>query len=446
MTQEKPGSGDKNAIYLKAVIIFILALVLLIPATLIQGLISEREQRQREAVFEVSSKWGNSQTLTGPILSVPYYEYYKDNNNNFVKEIRYAHFLPEVLEIEGGVVPEKRYRGIYEVVVYNSTIKISGNYNSNEIVIPDVIPDNIMYEKAFLSFGLSDLRGLEKQITLNWNGKSQLFNPGVETGDVIQSGINTRVDIGLERKDNPDTTAGDILYFDFELSFKGSQQLFFVPVGKETNVDISSTWANPSFDGAFLPDDRVVDNNGFKAHWNILNLNRNFPQSWTGSKYPVYNSSFGVNLIVPADNYQKSTRTVKYAILIIVLTFVVFFFVELINKKSVHPLAYGLVGTALCIFYVLLISISEYLDFAYAYLAGSIMTIGLITIYIHSFLKNLRLSTMVCFIMLLLYGFIFTIIQIQDYSLLMGSLGLFAVTAILMYFSRKINWNGSRIE
>ncbi len=443
MEKENQPFIDKNSVFIKALVIFILVFVLLIPTTLIQGLISEREQRQREAVYEVSSKWGSAQTIAGPVLTIPYTDYYKDQYNNLVKETKYAHFLPDDLTINGTVSPEKRYRGIYEIVVYNSILSLKGSFNPKDFIIPGISLENISYDKAFLSVGISDLRGLEKQINLSWNGTDKLFNPGVETADVITSGIHAPIEIQIPVLQSIDTVIKtDPIPFSFEVALKGSERLSFVPVGKETNVDISSPWTDPSFDGSFLPDERNIDAKGFNAHWNVLNLNRNFPQNWTGNKFQIESFSFGVNLIVPADNYQKSTRSVKYAILVILLTFIVFFFVEFLNHKQVHPIAYGLVGAALCIFYILLISLSEYMSFTYAYLTGAIMTTGLITIYIHSILKTLRLSMLISFVLILLYGFIFTIIQIQDYSLLMGSIGLFIVLAILMYYSRKIDWNG----
>ena len=442
MEKEKQSGFDKNGVFFKALIIFILVVVLMIPTLLIQGLISEREQRQREAVIEVSSKWGNNQTIAGPVLSIPYTEYYKDQYNNLVKETKYAHFLPEDLTINGKVFPEIRKRSIYEIVVYNSNMSINGSFNPKDFIIQGISPENIHYNKAFLSFGISDLRGLEKQINLTWNGKESFFNPGVETSDVISSGINSPVEIPtIPLLPSDSLFQLKPIRFNFEIALKGSEKLYFVPVGKETNVNISSPWTDPSFDGSFLPDEREIDNKGFNAHWNVLNLNRNFPQSWSGNKFYIENFAFGVTLIVPADNYQKSTRSVKYAILVILLTFIVFFFVEFLNNKQVNPIAYGLVGAALCIFYILLISISEYTDFIYAYLISAFMTTALITIYIHSILKTYRLSLLISFVLVLLYSFIFTIIQIQDYSLLMGSIGLFIVLAILMYYSRKIEWN-----
>src|SRR5690606_38349357 len=183
--------------------------------------------------------------------------------------------------------------------------------------------------------------------------------------------------------------------FSLSLDLKGSEFLYFVPVGKETNINVTSAWQNPSFDGAFLPDQREIGDNGFTANWKVLHLNRNFPQQWTGSGYQISSAAFGVNLLLPIDSYQKSMRSVKYAILFIGLTFLIFFFIEMLHKKSVHPFQYVLIGLALCIFYTLLVSISEYSNFNIAYLVASIMTIGLVTAYTYSVFDSKKLAALV---------------------------------------------------
>ncbi|PKP21571.1 MAG: cell envelope integrity protein CreD [Bacteroidetes bacterium HGW-Bacteroidetes-21] len=425
-------------LFIKAAIIFGLIVILMIPTLLIMGLISEREQRQQEAVYEVSSKWAGQQTLTGPILSVPYYTYYTDENQIVRKRLDYATFLPEDLNADCKVFPEKRHRGIYEVVVYNSDISVSGKFSLKEIVVPDVPVEQVMYDKAFVSLGINDLRGLQKQVTLNWDSLQYQFQPGAGGNPVIYSGISTPVKMNPEELN--DTTTATI-EFTANMQLKGSEKLYFVPVGKQTLIKMNSDWKDPSFDGAFLPDTSNIAESGFVAEWSVLNLNRNFPQSWTGNNYNLEESAFGVYLIVPADNYLKSSRSIKYAILVILLTFIVFFFIEMLNNKPMHVLSYALVGAALCVFYTLLISISEYLNFGYAYLIASVMTVGMITTYVHSFIKTFKLTMLVFTLLSLLYLFIFTIIQLQDYALLMGSLGIFIILAILMYFSRKISFD-----
>jgi len=433
----------KYNLFFKTSVIFVMALLLLIPAAMIEGLISERENRQQDAVLEVSSKWGLEQTLSGPILSIPYNRYIKqvskkDSTEMIVQIKDYMHFLPDILKVEGSLQPEKRYRGIYEIVVYNSNVLFVGSFNSINFKKFDIPINDILFDKAFVSVGISDLKGIEKQIELNWNNESLSFNPGIPTYDIVNSGINADVMIEMN-----DKTAYN---FEFNLDLKGSQLLHFIPVGKITDINLQSEWMNPSFNGAFLPDSRTIDKDGFKAHWNILHLNRNYPQSWIGSSQSVNGSDFGVDLLLPVDNYQKATRTIKYAILFVALTFMVFFFVEILNKKFIHPIQYILVGFALIIFFSLLLAISEHLKFNYAFILSAIATLLLIGAYVKAILKTNMLTFLLTGILTILYTFIFVIIQLQDYALLIGSIGLFIILGLVMYFSRKIDWYAINLE
>ncbi|HMH24929.1 MAG TPA: cell envelope integrity protein CreD, partial [Puia sp.] len=229
--------------------------------------------------------------------------------------------------------------------------------------------------------------------------------------------------------------------FSTTIRLKGSQDLLFVPLGKSTSVQVSSSWANPSFTGTYLPDVRTVKDSGFEADWKVLYLNRSYPQQWKDATYDIGASAFGVNLIMPVDSYQQTTRSVKYAVLCILLTFTAFFLIEWIYLKAIHSMQYLLVGVALCIFYTLLLSFSEYIHFNGAYLVASIATIGLISWYVKSILQSGKMSLFIACLLTVLYGFIFTLIQLQDFALLIGSIGLFIALAMVMYFSRKIKWN-----
>ena len=424
-------------IYFKIAVIVFIAILLLLPSAMIMKLIREREGVQQEAIWEVSSKWGNSQTITGPVLTIPYDRYVKQYSEEKEKDIivkirEYLHFLPTELNIDGTVSPEKLKRGIYEIVLYDSDINIKGVFDQIDYKKYDIKKENIHFEKASLNLGITDLKGIEKQIELNWNNEKVLFNPGTETNDIVTSGINCLVPV------SPDDSIRSF-FFNFTLDLKGSQFLYFVPVGKSTTVNLNSDWTNPSFDGEYLPDERNVDEKGFTATWNIFHLNRNYPQSWIGAGFQVYSTAFGVNLLLPVDSYQKTTRVAKYAILLVALTFLVFFFVEVIRKVFIHPIQYILVGIALIVFYTLLLSFSEHMMFNIAYLLASVLTIGLITWYVRVILKKWNLTLLMTGILLILYSFIFIIIQIQDYALLIGSIGVFIILALVMYFSRKID-------
>lgn len=427
----------KSNLYFKIGTIVIIALLLLIPTSMIRGIIYERESTQKEAISEVSSKWGEAQTIKGPIMSLPFVRYAKETDEKSGKEkivsVREKlHILPSKLNIVTEMRPERRYRGVYEIVVYNAIIKVSGEFNKLNFDELDIPASNFDFSKARLNVGIDDLRGIEKQIELNWNNLRFPFNPGVSSSDNFSSGINAQ--IALSPTDN------HIYTFSFELKLKGSQQLYFTPVGKESDIKVSSTWTTPSFNGSFLPDENKVTKDGFTAHWNVLNLNRNYPQSWVGSRYNIKYSAFGVDLILPVDNYQKSHRSIKYAILFIGLTFLVFFFIEVFQSAFIHPIQYILVGIGLVIFYTLLLSISEYLKFNVSFFISALATLLLISGYVKAILKSTKLTAFISGLLTILYIFIFVIIQLEDFALLIGSIGVFIILALIMYFSRKIDW------
>lgn len=441
----------KTNIYFKIIAIVIIVLLLLIPAVMIRGLIDERKYRQQEAIDEVSSKWANQQTIKGPFISIPYYKYVKEKKNKdtgekgnsvegetveekVVRLKEYIHLLPTELDVRGEIFPEKRSRGIYDVVVYRSQIKLSGSFRNLNLKGLNIPEEDILFHNAEFVVGIDDLRGIKDGVVLQWNEQELSFNSGSSSQDIVASGINAVV--ALNREDN---TSYD---FSFNLNLKGSQLLYFTPVGKTTDVTVVSQWSNPSFNGAFLPDERSVTENGFNAHWNVLHLNRNYPQIWTTSEhyFSVKDSEFGVNLLLPVDSYQKSYRSARYAILFIGLTFLVFFFIEVMNKIFIHPVQYILVGVALLVFYTLLLSISEYINYNWAFLISAIATLSLIAGYVLAILKSKKLTFFIVGLLGILYLFIFVIIQLQDYALLVGSIGLFTILAAVMYFSRKIDW------
>ncbi len=432
-----PMSLLKDNLYFKIGAIVFIALLLLIPTVMIQSLVQEREQYQSEAVHEVSSKWGEEQTISGPFLQIPYRRFVREKQNDSVQkvvEVRdHIYVLPEQLAVNGTLKPEARHRGIYEVVLYETDLKIEGRFGNLAIADLEIPRENILFDKAHLVVGISDMRGIEKETPLRWNGQQLDFNPGTVTDDVVASGVSVPLNLHADSAGNT---------FSFSLALKGSQYLHFLPVGKVTDVRLSSGWANPKFNGAFLPDSKTVSEKGFNAHWNVLHLNRNYPQVWVGAQPEIAASAFGVDLLLPVDRYQKTYRTVHYAILFIGFTFLTFFFIEMLNRVFIHPVQYILVGIALVVFYTLLLSLSEHIGFNTAFIISALATLLLITGYVRAILKSMRLALVVSGILLLLYAFIFIIIQLQDYALLFGSIGLFVVLAIVMYLSRKIDWYG----
>lgn len=419
-------------IFFKMGVIFVLILILLIPASMVQGLIHERMQRKHEAVQEVSEKHAYSQEVTGPILTIPYLVQYKEQNSDVPKWAKHHyHILPKQLKVNGEVTPEIRRRGLFEVIVYGSDLHFSGDFNLEDLEKSGIPKEHFQWDKAFVSLGVNDLKGVREPIKMKFGKSSYMCDPGVLSDDLINEGLHALTPLN-------DST--ESYSFDFDLALNGSEDLMFVPVGKVTDVELSSIWKDPSFDGQFLPASRSVSDKGFKANWKVLHINRNYPQAWKDNSYSIHGSSFGVKLQLPVDVYQKSMRVAKYAILFIVLTYLVFFFVEILNRILIHPIQYILVGLALVLFYVLVLAFSEQMNFDGAYLLSAFMTITLILFYCRSILRSWALALMTAAILIILYGFIFILIQIQDYALLFGSLGVFLILAVTMYFSRKIDW------
>ncbi len=430
---ERFNNWIRSSIILKLLSVGFLILILLIPANMVESLIWERQSTRENAVMEVSSKWGLAQTISGPVLSVPYKQYSRDSENRLVETTEYAHFLPDSLRITGSIEPEMRSRGIYDVVVYNANLQLKGVFPRPSFTEWNIPNENIRWENAFVAIGISDMRGIRTNIMLDRNGEQVPFEPGIETNQVLGSGASARTPV-----DPTDSAA--TMAFTFDLDLNGSDMLYFTPVGRETVVDLRSEWADPSFDGAFLPEQREISAEGFSAKWRVLHLNRNYPQAWRAGSFDLHSSDMGVRLMVPVDQYHKSLRSAKYATMLISLTFLIFFFVEVLNRRRIHPVQYILVGLALCVFYALLVALSEHISFDLAYAIAAIAVIGLIIAYSVPMFKQRRLTLLLGGILVLLFGFIFTIIQLEDLALLMGSIGLFLVLAIVMYLSRKVDW------
>ena len=423
-------------LFLKALIIFGLILILLIPTLFISHLIDERETLRSEAVQEVSQKWASEQHLVGPQLAIPYYD-----ENGKASENQYLAVMPENLKITGDVNTQILHRGIYDVVVYHTDMKISGNFSRSDF--KDVPLEELCLERAMIAMEITDLRGVEDQLNIHLGEQDYRFETGQGyhgVGGLPYYVVHAFVNLG-DTSSLDDTLLNNIP-FTLSLSLKGSENLYISPIGGKTDVRLHSNWNNPSFVGDFLASEKKIDKNGFDAHWKMMHLNRDFPQSWNTHEkaYSPENSAFGVTFLLPVDGYQKATRCVKYSILFTTITFIVFFFVEIMRKKRVHPLQYLLVGVALIVFYTLLVSLSEYLAFNLAYILAALATIILITLYSKAVLKSWAQGGFVGGVLLVLYGYLFTIIQLQDYALLAGSIFIFIILGVVMFFSRKVDW------
>jgi len=417
-------------------VIAFLALILLIPAQMIRSLVEERQMRRDEVVQELTKKLGKKQTITGPILSVPYRTYQSDGDGESKAIWHHMHFLPETLNVQGNLSADIHYRSIYKVIGYNSRLEFKGRFTGIDIDDGFINPEDIFWERASLSLGISDMRGINENIAIEWDQQTHPFSPGLPTRDVVQKGVS--IPLSVQPRQTHE--------FSFAVDLNGSESLHIVPVGSKTNINLQSQWDAPGFTGAYLPDERNVTDDGFTAKWKVLELNRSYPQSWADSQYTLEESALGVDLIMPVDIYRKNMRSVKYALLFIALTFVVFFFTEYLNDRRVHPIHYLLAGFGIVLFYSLLLSLSEHLAFGLSYLIASAAIVALITSYFHAIIGKVRATLSVLGILAGLYGFLYVLLSAYDYSLLLGNIGLFIILAIVMFFSRKINWEKSAAE
>ena len=450
--KNKFGNWLKHSITARMLMVGFLILILLIPLSYIKSLITERSQRQEEVVNEINQKWGNEVLLYGPILKVPYKTYTeklltnsqtKKVTKETIEHIHYAYFFPENLNISSAINPQVKKRGIYKTSVYKSDIQLIGNFakpNFNSIETND---RDIIWDKTTIIIKTSNLKGINNQVELSLNDDNYNFVPKYEK----QQTNNYNQQISLHKLETKYLKKGffedlEPQNFKINLTVSGSKQFTIIPIGKETNLKVQSNWKTANFIGSFLPlnSDKITES-GFDAEWKVLHINRPFSQEYFEQLPNLNEYAFGVNFMIPVDEYQKSERSAKYGFLVIGLTFLVFFLIQSISKIPIHPFQYLMIGLALTMFYTLLISISEHSNFLKAYLIAGSSVIALIVFYSKSILKTYKFPAFIGISLIALYTFIYVIIQLENYALLVGSIGLFTILAIVMYASRKIDWN-----
>ncbi len=448
--QNKFGNWLKTSITARMLMVGFLTFVLLIPLFFIQNLIQERSFRQTEVIEEINEQWGNEVLIYGPILKVPYKTYKqktvtdkktKQVYTETIEEISNAYFFSENLNISTNINPETKNRGIYTTAVYNSSMNITGTFLKPDFSDIEISDKDIIWDKAKIIIQSSNVKGVNEanlklnntayQLTSKYNGqKNYKYNEVVlhtlESKNIKADQLNFQKPLA----------------FNIDFNIKGSKQIRFIPTGKRTEAQIKSNWKTANFFGEFLPynEDKVTDD-GFHAKWKILDLNRPFSQEHFNTIPDLKEFAFGVNFMIPVDEYQKSERSAKYGFLVIGLTFLVFFLIQTLSKINIHPFQYLMIGLALTMFYTLLVSISEHSNFLKAYLIAGISVIALITLYSKSILKTIKFPIFIGLSLTALYTFIYVIIQLENYALLVGSIGLFLILAIVMFVSRKIDWS-----
>jgi inner membrane protein len=434
-----------------------LIVLLLIPLLLVWALITEREQRAAGVRYEVAREWGDSQFINGPVLVVPYTVVRStlqgEKRTEEVIEKR-AVFLPEQLTINGKATSKVLHRSIYDMAVYTAALDFEGRFAEPDMseVATDVA--SMRWRDAVLALALSDVSGLKSAASLVIDGDTKLpFEPSLGVPGTNIDGIHVRLAKAAPLFEDQQATPAPGapakmkgFTFHFGLTLNGSSEIGFAPVARETIVGLSSDWPDPSFTGAFLPTDRVINPAMFSARWQVPHLARSIPQAWSLSDQGLERMNtyrFGVGFIVPVDFYQLVTRAAKYGTMFLATAFMAVFVLELRSERQVHPVQYLLVGLAMTFFYVLLLSLAEHIGFLTAYLIAAIATSGLISLYVARVQGSFAKGLIMLIVLALLYGLLYFILQLEDYALLAGAILGFLMLAAVMFGTLRVNWSGA---
>lgn len=446
----------------KMVLIGFISILLIIPCTFVWVLVEERADRAREVSNDIAGSWGESQTINGPYLVVPFTETKlitrKDKKDDTYKQERAvwhrkAILFPERLDLTGDVRVEERKKSIYTLPVYRSELSFSGRFGK----APDGMfePKNggrieVAADKAVLVIGIRDVRALKSEVILESGDRKLRFQPGlagIRNPDPFQymykdsgqssSGIHVRV----EENDWRNGFA-----FKGDLALNGSRSLRFAPAGQTSAIKLTSDWPHPGFSGAFLPDNRTISEAGFDADWSVPFLARGLPNVIEADSLPLGSQMLGVEFIEPVNFYQTISRSLKYAIGFIGLTFMAVFLLEVRSGWSMHWIQYGLVGMALIVFFVMLLAIAEHVGYTLAYLLAAAAATTLIASYVGSTLRSWMSALIMMLVIGAVYGTLFAIMREQDYALLIGSVIAFLALAVTMFGTNRINWSGAQAK
>ena len=423
-----------------------LTLALLVPITWVYTIVRERASRRDEATRDVSATWGGSQIVGGPVLSIPYVYTETDGAGRSRQLTAHAHVLPQDVKMQAALAIERRRRGIFDVLLYRAQLTVSGRFQRDALNWIKPAPDRIDWADAVLNVGTSDPRGLSRRVVLNWNGREEPFAGGVTAAGLFATGIHAKAPLSAPQP------ADAAIPFHYVVALNGTRDIQFLPAAEETIVEMTASWPHPSFAGGPLPEEWSSTRDGFVARWRVVSIGRPYAGRWTSAdtsseqlQARATASAFGVTLIQPVDIYQQAERAVKYCVLFLVLTFLVFFLWEIFRATLLHPVQYTFVGFGLCVFYLLLLSLSEHIGFDAAYALSATSITLMIGAYSRAVLKGTRQAGSIVASLALLYGFLYLLLRLEDYALLAGSIALVVVLAGLMYVTRRMDWYELRL-
>jgi inner membrane protein len=430
---------ESGSVTTKAVLIGVIVLLLLVPLAMLRGVVSERTTLREQAYQRVAEGWGGNLTFSGPMLVIPVErEMIVDNKIRVVRSDLYV--LPSRLDVnvDVNVDPQPRKVGIYGVPVYLSTLQLRGEFDLRQFqALVNTSEVTYLWAQSRLRLPVSTAKSLREVTRADFGGQHVTLGPASRG---VHPGVESLVDMTELRKQ--ETAA-----FAFDAVVAGSRNVLVLPLGNVTTVSMKSNWPHPSFHGAFLPAERKISEQGFEARWQVLELNRPYRQVWHEGEVDevmLSQSSFGVGLFQSVDIYQRAERAVKYAALFIALTFLTLFAWEQVTRNRLHPLQYLLVGLALSMFYLLMIALSEHIEFVVAYVVAAAALVLLIGLYIAGALRSSRRGLVAGGAMSLVYGLLYMLVLSEDYSLLLGAIILFVALAAVMLATRRFDWYQTR--
>ena len=443
----------------KIIFLFVLTILLWIPLILIGNLINDRGKLYKQTITNIGNEWGKSQKIIAPVITISYTDTSINNKDSVSNasntkavavvpvERKFA-ILPEELNATIEMKDEVRQRGIYNATVYNANVKLKG-YFSAKILKED------RKVLGCISIGLTDTKALIKINKFKIGDMDLEAMSGTMAAPLITNGISGQ--LGPEHNN---TMNKEKIPFEIDIDFRGSRDISILPLGKKNHFEIKSNWKSPSFSGV-LPTERTIDNNGFSAVWEVSNLIRNYPQIidinndqfsdfyQDGVVYNEYddettysdnndeNTIVKVALFDSVTSYTQIYRACNYGILFIGMSLVVVFIFEIVSKKAAHYVQYGVVGFSLVIFYLLLLSLSEHIGFEWSYLVSSLAIVIPNSLYITSMTSSKKFGIGMFIFLSGIYAILFSILRMEQYALLTGSLLILAVLYAVMYLTKK---------
>ncbi|KVL18751.1 cell envelope integrity protein CreD [Burkholderia ubonensis] len=434
----------------KSLITACLVLLILIPLHLVSGIVQERASYRDDALRSIWSSYAGPQTMTGPILVVPYTEVTRIRteaapgqpaSERVQTEAKRLLVFPKTLSVKGGVATSVRYRGIHKALVYDLQSRWEGTLALPDLKQLQQSAGHVSFAigNPYLAFGISDVRGLMAQPVLVLGGKRLAMEQGAQLASLRQ-GVHADVDLGAFPAASSATSAENVVPFSIELPLLGAQSVAFAPIADQNDFSLKSAWPHPSFDGAFLPRTRTVDAGGFASAWSLTSFNTKVREQIAAGSGDEALEAASVSLIEPVNVYLEAERATKYGALFVMLTFASFFMFELVKRLRIHPIQYLLVGLSLALFFLLLLSLSEHIAFEYAYLAASGACIGLLGFYLSFVLHSVKRGAAFAGLLALLYAALYGLLLSEDNALMLGSLLLFAILAGIMMLTRRIDW------